>query len=251
MGLSGGIDSAVVASLAAHALGRENVKGILLPSQFSSDHSIEDAKILSANLGIDFETIYIENIYKEFNQGLAQSFAGTSFGLAEENLQARIRGVILMAQSNKFGYILLNTTNKSEAAVGYGTLYGDMCGGLSILGDVYKTQVYDLANYINTLGNFIPINSIQKEPSAELRHDQKDSDSLPDYSLLDKILYLYIEKNQGPKEIIAQGFDATLVSQTLSMVNRNEYKRFQSPPILRISEKAFGMGRRMPIVAKY
>jgi NAD+ synthase (glutamine-hydrolysing) len=182
---------------------------------------------------------------------VAPQFQDLPFGLAEENLQARTRGVILMALSNKFGHILLNTSNKSEAAVGYGTLYGDMNGGLSVIGDVYKTEVFELARYINRNGEIIPENIITKPPSAELRPNQKDSDSLPDYEILDEILFQYIEQRKGPGEIISMGFDEALVQKTLKMVNTCEYKRYQTPPILRVSPKAFGMGRRMPIVAKY
>jgi NAD+ synthase (glutamine-hydrolysing) len=182
---------------------------------------------------------------------LQPQFSGLPFNLAEENIQARIRAVILMALCNKFGYILLNTSNKSEAAVGYGTLYGDMCGGLSVLGDVYKTQVYELARFINKEAEIIPQNSILKPPSAELRPGQKDSDSLPDYDILDEILFRYIEQCTGPSELIAAGFDESMVKRVLKLVNTNEYKRYQTPPILRISPKAFGMGRRMPIVGKY
>jgi NAD+ synthase (glutamine-hydrolysing) len=177
-------------------------------------------------------------------------FKDTKRNVAEENIQARSRGLLLMAISNKFGHILLNTTNKSEAAVGYGTLYGDMCGGISVLGDVYKTQVYQLAHYINRNGEIIPENIITKAPSAELSPGQKDSDSLPDYPLLDEILGLYIENLQGPEAIIERGYDAALVKRIIGMVDRNEYKRFQVPPILRVSDKAFGIGRQMPVVGK-
>ncbi len=251
LGLSGGIDSAVTSVLAAEALGNENVYNVMLPSQFSSGHSVSDSEKLVENLDMPYDIISIEEAYKTFDKILNPFFKGLPFNIAEENLQARIRGVILMALSNKFGYILLNTSNKSEAAVGYGTLYGDMNGGLSVLGDVYKTQVYSLARYINRHREIIPENIITKPPSAELRPGQKDSDSLPDYEILDKILYQYIENRQGPKEIIAMGYDENLVRRILKLVNTNEYKRYQTPPILRVSQKAFGMGRRMPIVAKY
>ncbi|MCB0805939.1 MAG: NAD+ synthase [Bacteroidales bacterium] len=251
IGLSGGIDSAVTAVLAERALGKENVYGVMLPSEFSSDHSVSDAVALARNLGIKHDIIPIEEGTKTVNHTLKPQFDGTSFGIAEENIQARMRGLILMALANKFNYILLNTSNKSEAAVGYGTLYGDMNGGLSVLGDVYKTDVFLMARYINKDEEVIPENSIIKPPSAELRPDQKDSDSLPEYDILDKILYSYIEERQGPKEIIAMGFDKKLVDRVLKMVNTNEYKRYQTPPVLRVSSKAFGMGRRMPIVAKY
>lgn len=251
IGLSGGIDSAVTAVLATRALGKENVSVLLMPSEFSSDHSIEDARILAENLGISYTLFPINDLYNSWLKNLDPHFKALPFGLAEENLQARIRGTLLMAFSNKFGPILLNTSNKSEMAVGYGTLYGDMCGGLSVIGDVYKTEVYELASYINKDEVVIPINTLTKAPSAELRPNQKDTDSLPDYAILDKILYLYIEKNQGPNEIISAGFDAALVSRILRLVNINEFKRHQTAPVLRISPKAFGMGRRMPIEGKY
>ncbi|MBK9292419.1 MAG: NAD+ synthase [Bacteroidetes bacterium] len=251
LGLSGGIDSAVTMALAARALGPENVTGILMPSQFSSTHSVTDAIALAENLGCPHYTVPIAPPYETVEKVLQPIFEGTPFGLTEENMQARLRGLILMAYANKFNHILLNTSNKSEAAVGYGTLYGDMNGGLSVLGDVYKTEVYELARYINKDGEFIPDNSITKPPSAELRPGQLDSDSLPDYAILDQILYQYIEQRQGPQELVQMGFDAGLVKRVLRLVNMNEYKRKQTPPILRVSPKAFGMGRRMPIVAKY
>ena len=251
IGLSGGIDSAVTCVLATEALGKDNVKAILLPSRFSSEHSIKDAEDLAKNLGIYYEIISIEDAFHSFEETLKSSFSGKPFNLAEENIQARVRAVILMALSNKFGYILLNTSNKSEAAVGYGILYGDMCGGISVLGDVYKTQVYELANFINKGKEIIPHNSITKPPSAELRPNQKDQDSLPEYNLLDKILFQYIELCKGPDEIIAMGFDEVIVHKVLKLVNTSEWKRYQTPPILRVSPKAFGMGRRMPIAAKY
>jgi len=251
LGLSGGIDSAVTAAIAAEALGAENITGILLPSQFSSDHSISDAKQLALNLNCKFDVIPIESSYISIKESLSKQFKGLPFDLAEENIQARVRGVILMALSNKLGSILLNTSNKSEAAVGYGTLYGDMNGGISVLGDVYKTEVFELARYINRKREIIPENTIIKPPSAELRPNQKDSDSLPDYKILDQILYNYIELRKGPEDLKKMGFDAQIVDRTLKMVNTTEYKRYQTPPILRVSPKAFGMGRRMPIVAKY
>ena len=251
LGLSGGIDSAVVVALAAEALGAQNVRVVLLPSQFSSDHSINDARALAKNLNVQYDIVPIEPMFKSYETALAPHFLGTQFNITEENLQARIRGTILMAFSNKFGNILLNTSNKSEMAVGYGTLYGDMCGGISVLGDVYKTEVYELARYFNRNGEVIPKSSIEKPPSAELRPNQKDSDSLPDYDILDKLLYQYIERRQGPNEIIAMGFDAALVHRVLRLVNINEFKRKQTAPVLRVSPKAFGDGRRIPIVAKY
>lgn len=251
LGLSGGIDSALTLVLAERALGKENVWAILMPSEFSSAHSISDSVELANKLGIRYDEIPIKNLYNGYLKELEPFFKGTEFSFAEENLQARARGVLLMALSNKFGNILLNTSNKSEAAVGYGTLYGDMCGGLSVLGDVYKTEVYQLANYINSQQEVIPKNIIDKAPSAELRPEQKDSDSLPDYSELDALLYQYIEERKGPKELVAAGFDAKLVKRVLKLVNNSEYKRFQSAPVLRVSPKAFGMGRLMPLVGKY
>jgi len=251
LGLSGGIDSAVTLVLAARALGSENVRAILLPSRFSSEHSKQDAIELADRLNVKHDIIAIDEAYTAFEDLLKPYFKDLPFNLAEENMQARARAVILMALSNKFGYILLNTSNKSEAAVGYGTLYGDMCGGISVLGDVYKTQVYELASYINRKKEIIPQNTIDKPPSAELRPGQKDSDSLPDYSILDKILFGYIELRKGPNELIQEGFDKEIVKKVLKLVNTSEYKRYQTPPILRVSPKAFGTGRRMPIVGKY
>ncbi len=251
LGLSGGIDSALTLALAVKALGKKNVFPILMPSQFSSDHSISDSVALCENLGCDYHTIEIEKIYKSFDKELTDLFKVTEFGIAEENIQSRIRGTLLMAQTNKFGSILLNTSNKSELAVGYGTLYGDMAGGLSVIGDVYKTEVFDLCRFINRDIEIIPDNIITKPPSAELRPDQFDSDSLPDYDVLDTILFEYIENRQSPANLIEKGFDEALVKRILKMVNINEYKRHQTPPILRVSSKAFGMGRRMPIVGKY
>lgn len=251
LGLSGGIDSAVTVVLAVRALGAENVRVLLMPSKYSSDHSVDDARQLAENLGIKYDIINIQSAVDEFEKGLSPVFEGTTPDVTEENIQARARGIYLMAISNKFGHILLNTTNKSECAVGYGTLYGDMNGGLAVLGDVYKMDVFKLAHFINRESEIIPINTIVKPPSAELRPDQKDSDSLPEYNDLDRILFSYIEMNMSPKEIIKQGFDETVVNRVIRMVNINEYKRFQAAPILRISSKAFGFGRRMPLVAKY
>jgi len=251
LGSSGGIDSAVTQALACAALGKENVKAILMPSQFSTSHSVADAEALSKNLGNEYEIISIKNIFESFTTELKPVYKNLPFGLAEENIQARVRGNLLMAIANKFGYILLNTSNKSELATGYGTLYGDMAGGLSVLGDVYKMQVYALAKYINKTTEIVPGNIILKAPSAELRPNQKDSDSLPEYDILDRVLYEYIELRKGPKEIKEQGFDPLLVDRILKLVNTNEYKRKQFCPILRISCKAFGVGRRMPVVGKY
>jgi NAD+ synthase (glutamine-hydrolysing) len=251
LGLSGGLDSALTAALAARALGPANVRGVLMPSQFSSDHSVEDARLLAQNLGIQYDIIPIEPLYQQFMGALQPHFWAREFDVTEENIQSRVRGILLMGFSNKFGNILLNTTNKSEMAVGYGTLYGDLCGGLSVIGDVYKTEAYELARYVNRHGELIPESTLTKPPSAELRPDQKDSDSLPEYELLDQILYQYIEGRQGPGQLVAQGFDAALVQRVLRLVNLNEFKRYQTAPVLRVSPRAFGMGRRMPIVAKY
>ncbi len=251
LGSSGGIDSAVTLALACEALGKDNVRAILMPSPYSTEHSVLDAVELSKNLDNPYDIIKIADVYESFLSTLKSVFKDLPFSVAEENIQSRSRGNILMAIANKFGYVLLNTSNKSELATGYGTLYGDMAGGLGVLGDCYKMQVYALAKYINRNKEIIPNNIIDKAPSAELRPNQKDSDSLPDYSILDKILYQYIERRQGPAEIKAQGFDTALVDRTLKMVNNNEYKRNQFCPIIRISPKAFGVGRRVPIVGKY
>jgi NAD+ synthase (glutamine-hydrolysing) len=251
LGLSGGIDSAVVAVLAVRALGPENVRVLLMPSRYSSGHSVDDARQLAVNLGIRYDVIPIHESVESFENGLAPLFEGLPPGIAEENIQARARGIYIMALSNKFGHIVLNTTNKSECAVGYGTLYGDMNGGLAVLGDVYKTEVYRLAHFINHEEEIIPVNSITKPPSAELRPGQKDSDSLPEYDVLDKILFQFIEMNRAPRDIARFGFDPELVDKVIRMVNVNEYKRFQAAPILRVSSKAFGFGRKMPLVAKY
>ena len=251
LGSSGGVDSAVVLALACEALGNENVRAILMPSPYSSTHSVKDAEQLSKNLNNPYDIIRIDKIYEDFLETLKPVFNDLPFSVAEENIQSRARGNLLMAIANKFGYILLNTSNKSELATGYGTLYGDMAGGLSVLGDCYKTQIYALANFINRDKEVIPKNILEKAPSAELRPGQKDTDSLPDYAVLDKILYHYIERRLGPNEIKALGVDAALVDRTLKLVNTNEYKRNQFCPIIRISEKAFGVGRRVPIVGKY
>ncbi len=251
LGSSGGIDSAVTLAIACDALGKENVQAILMPSPYSTEHSVDDAVQLSKNLENQYDIIPIKDVYETFLATLKPIFKDLPFSLAEENIQSRSRGNILMAIANKIGYVLLNTSNKSELATGYGTLYGDMAGGLGVLGDCYKMQVYALANYINRDKEIIPKNIIIKAPSAELRPDQKDSDSLPDYAILDQILYQYIEKRADPAVIKSLGFDAALVDRTLKMVNNNEYKRNQFCPIIRISPKAFGVGRRVPIVGKY
>jgi NAD+ synthase (glutamine-hydrolysing) len=251
LGSSGGVDRAVVQALAVEALGKENVHVLLMPSEFSSSHSVSDAEQLCRNLGNRYDIVPIKSVYESFIAALKPIFKDLPFSVAEENIQSRTRGNLLMALANKFGYILLNTSNKSELATGYGTLYGDMAGGLSVLGDLYKMQVYALARHINKETEIIPEAILTKAPSAELRPNQKDSDSLPDYPVLDRVLYQYVELRQGPREIIAQGFDEKLVARILKLVNTNEYKRNQFCPIIRVSCKAFGVGRRLPIVAKY
>jgi len=251
IGLSGGIDSAICLCLAAEALGNENIRALLMPSRYSSDHSITDAVALSDKLKVKYDIISIEEPFSSFERVLNPVFEGRSRDVTEENIQARVRAVMLMAVSNKFGNILLNTSNKSEAAVGCGTLYGDMAGGLSVIGDVYKTDIYKLADFINRNSEIIPENIITKLPSAELRPDQFDSDSLPDYAILDSILYQYIELQKPAERIILDGSDRETVLKVIHLINFNEYKRYQAPPVLRISSKAFGTGRRMPLVAKY
>ena len=251
LGSSGGIDSAVTLAIAVDALGKENVRAILLPSEYSTSHSVTDAEQLSKNLGNPYDIVPIKEVYQSLLETLKPVFNNLPFNVAEENLQSRTRGNLLMGIANKFGYVLLNTSNKSELATGYGTLYGDMAGGIGVLGDCYKMQVYELAKYINRNKEIIPSNIITKAPSAELRPDQKDIDSLPPYEILDAILYLYIERRQSPENIKSLGYDAALVDRVLKMVNLNEYKRNQFCPIIRISPKAFGAGRRMPIVGKY
>jgi len=251
LGLSGGIDSAVVLALAAAALGPSNVHVLLMPSAFSSTHSVSDSLEMAERIGCTHSVLPVAQVYDGFLSLLSDEFNGRPFDVTEENLQARIRAVLLMAVSNKSGYILLNTSNKSELAVGYGTLYGDMCGGLSVIGDVYKTTVYGLARFINLKTEVIPLSIIEKAPSAELRPGQKDSDSLPEYEVLDGILLRYIEEQKGPGQIISEGYDEEVVMKVLKMVNSNEWKRHQFAPILRVSNKAFGRGRRMPLVARY
>lgn len=251
LGLSGGVDSALVSVIAAEALGAENVHVLLMPSRYSSTHSIDDSLQLVKNLGIQHNVLPIEAAFFAMEDTLRPFFEGYPADITEENLQSRIRGMLLMAFTNKFGYILLNTSNKSELAVGYGTLYGDMCGGLSVIGDLYKTEVYSLCNYINRSKEIIPQHILTKAPSAELRPDQTDQDSLPAYELLDHLLFQYIEERKAPADLRAMGFDQALVDKVMRLVNMNEYKRHQTPPILRVSSKAFGMGRRMPIVARY
>jgi len=251
LGLSGGIDSAVTAVLAVHALGTDHVHALMLPSGYSSGHSVSDSVLLAEKIGIQYNIISIQKIFDEYREYLKPLFDGLPDDVTEENIQSRIRSTFLMAMANKFGYILLNTSNKSEAAVGYGTLYGDMAGGLSVLGDVYKTDVYRLTAFINRHDEIIPNGIITKPPSAELKPGQMDTDSLPEYSILDKILFEYIEHKKSAFEISDTGIDLDLVRKVLKMINHNEFKRYQTPPILRISSKAFGPGRRMPLVAKY
>jgi len=251
LGLSGGLDSAVSTCLAAEALGSDNVRVLLMPSRYSSGHSVTDSVALAVNTGVGYEIINIEKPFAAFEEILVPAFAGKKCDVTEENIQARIRAILLMAYANKFGYILLNTSNKSEAAVGYGTLYGDMAGGLSVIGDVYKTDVYRLARYINRNGEIIPENILRKAPSAELKPGQLDTDSLPEYAILDSILYQYIELQRPAAEIELTGCDGSVLDKVLKMINNNEYKRYQAPPVLRISSKAFGDGRKMPLVARY
>jgi len=251
IGLSGGIDSAICLCLAVEALGNENVRALLMPSRYSSAHSVKDAVALASTLDVHYDIVNIETPFSAFEEKLAPLFEGVKKDVTEENIQARIRAILLMAVSNKYGCILLNTSNKSEAAVGYGTLYGDMAGGLSVIGDVYKTDVYQLAAFINRNREIIPENTIKKFPSAELRPDQLDTDSLPDYKILDAILYQYIELQKPVERIISEGSDKDTVLKVISMIDFNEYKRYQAPPVLRISSKAFGAGRRMPLVARY
>lgn len=252
LGLSGGIDSSLVAAIAADALGPENVVGVLMPSRYSSDHSKSDAAELAERLGIRSEVIAIEAVYQAYLEVLADQFADTELGVAEENLQSRTRGNLLMALSNKFGWLILTTGNKSEMAVGYATIYGDMAGGFAVIKDVPKTLVYQLCRYRNEkIGSVIPDNVLQKPPSAELRPDQKDTDSLPEYDILDAILAAYIEDEYSITEIIATGFEAETVKQVVRLVDRNEYKRRQAPPGPKITSKAFGKDRRLPITNRY
>lgn len=249
--VSGGIDSAMTAAIAADALGPESVWGVALPSRFSSQHSLDDAKALARNLGIRFDLIPIDGIYTAQLEALSEIFEGTAFGIAEENLQARARGAIVMAISNKHGPMALATGNKSEMATGYSTLYGDMVGGYSVLKDVFKTVEYELARWRNKDGEVIPQNTIDKPPSAELRPDQKDSDSLPPYEVLDAILQRYIEDDMGVVEIVEEGYDEATVLKVARLVDRNEYKRRQSAPGVKITTKAFGKDRRLPITNQY
>lgn len=250
-GLSGGIDSSLVAAIASDALGKENVLAVMMPSPYSSDHSISDAVALVNNLGIKSEKLAIKEIMNAYDQLLDGLFAGTDFGIAEENLQSRIRGNLLMALSNKFGHLLLSTGNKSEMAVGYCTLYGDMNGGLAVIADVPKTRVYSLCRWLNRHGEIIPLNVINKAPSAELKPNQKDQDSLPPYEILDAILALLIDRHQSAEQIIAAGFEAEIVQKVIKLVKNAEFKRKQAPPGLKISDRAFGTGWRMPIASRW
>ena len=249
--LSGGIDSALVACIAVDALGKENVRGITMPSQYSSTGSVDDSRILADNLGIRLDRLPIEGLFQSYEQALAPLFAGTKPDITEENIQSRIRGMLLMAMSNKFGALVLTTGNKSEMSVGYCTLYGDMVGALAVIGDVMKTRVYDLCRYINRERETIPAAILEKPPSAELRAGQKDTDSLPPYEVLDPILEAYVERYETPEAIAAEhGFDLDLVRSVVKLVERSEYKRQQAAPVLKVTEKAFGMGRRFPIAVK-
>lgn len=254
LGLSGGIDSALTCIIAKEALGAENVKAVTMPSEFSSEGSVSDSEKLAHNLGVELMEIPIKGIYDAFNDALRPHFEGTDFGVAEENLQSRTRGDLLMALANKFGYMLLNTGNKSEMAVGYCTLYGDMAGGLSVISDVYKTEVFEICHWLNEKyysKEVIPETILTKEPSAELRPDQKDSDSLPDYGTLDTILSYYIEQQFSREQIINHGIDPEIVDRTIRLVDRNEHKRYQAPPGLKVSAKAFGSGRRWPLAQQW
>jgi len=251
LGLSGGIDSALVATIAAEALGAENVLGVLMPSPYSSEHSVKDAQKLVENLGINSEIIPIENPMKAYDQILKPLFEKTEFGIAEENIQSRIRGNILMAIANKFGYLLLSTGNKSEMAVGYCTLYGDMNGGLAVIADLPKTQVFALCHWLNRQKEVIPQNILIKPPSAELKPNQVDQDSLPPYDQLDDILYLMINQHQSPQELIEKGYSAEIINKITKLLFRAEFKRRQAPPGLKITDRAFSTGWRMPIASKW
>ncbi len=250
-GLSGGIDSALTAAIASDAIGAENVSAIFMPSIFSADQSKEDSVALANNLGIELSCIPINLIFDSFIKELEPYFKGISFGLAEENLQARIRGTLLMSYSNKFGHLVLATGNKSEVSTGYSTLYGDMAGGLSIIKDVPKTMVYELAEYRNTISQVIPQSIIDRPPTAELRPNQKDQDSLPPYDVLDKIINRYVEEDKSLSSIAKTGIDKDLVSKIIGMIDKNEYKRRQSAPGIKITQKSFGRDRRLPITNKY
>ncbi|MEO8736680.1 MAG: NAD(+) synthase, partial [Edaphobacter sp.] len=251
VGLSGGIDSALVAAIAVEALGAENVLGVGMPSEYSSLGSISDARGLAKNLGVRFELLPVHDVFAQYQDVLRPLFEGTPFGLAEENLQARIRGSLLMALSNKFGSLVLTTGNKSEMSTGYCTLYGDMVGALAVIGDVMKTKVYALSRYVNRKRELIPWATIEKPPSAELRPEQRDTDSLPPYEVLDPILEAYVERYCSAEQIAEeQGVDVVLVRSVLQLVERSEYKRQQAAPVLKVTKKSFGTGRRFPIAVK-
>jgi NAD+ synthase (glutamine-hydrolysing) len=251
VGLSGGIDSALVTAIAVEALGAENVIGVGMPSEYSSLGSIDDARRLAKNLGVRFEMLPIHNVFAQYREVLKRLFAGTSFGLAEENLQSRIRGTLLMALSNKFGALVLTTGNKSEMSTGYCTLYGDMVGALAVIGDVMKTRVYALSRYANRQREVIPWETMEKAPSAELRPEQRDTDSLPPYEVLDPILEAYVERYRSAEQIAEeQGVEVGLVRSVIQLVERSEYKRQQAAPVLKVTRKSFGMGRRFPIAVK-
>jgi NAD+ synthase (glutamine-hydrolysing) len=251
VGLSGGIDSALVAAIAVEALDAENVVGVGMPSEYSSLGSIEDARKLAKNLGVRFELLPVHNVFAQYQEVLKRLFAGTPFGLAEENLQSRIRGTLLMALSNKFGALVLTTGNKSEMSTGYCTLYGDMVGALAVIGDVMKTRVYALSRYANREREVIPRETIEKAPSAELRPEQRDTDSLPPYEVLDPILEAYVERYCSAEQIAEeQGVEVGLVRSVIQLVERSEYKRQQAAPVLKVTRKSFGMGRRFPIAVK-
>jgi NAD+ synthase (glutamine-hydrolysing) len=251
VGLSGGVDSALTLVLAVKALGSENVRALFMPSRYTSTRSVDDARKVAENLAVRYDSISIEDVYKVTLDVLPPYFDRKEEDVTEQNIQARIRMIYLMAMSNKNGYILLNTSNKSENAVGYGTLYGDMAGGLSVLGDLYKTDIYRLCEFINRQRKWIPDSILTRVPTAELKENQTDEDDLPPYHILDRVLYEYIEQRKSPREIVAMGHDEKLVARILKLVNTSEYKRHQTPPMLRVSPKAFGMGRRVPIVGKY
>jgi NAD+ synthetase len=251
VGLSGGIDSALVAVLAADALGADKVLGVSMPARYSSEGSLSDAAALAKKLGIRYEVLPIEPVFKSVEAQLGKFFSGTKSNEAEENVQSRLRGVTLMALSNKFGALVLTTGNKSEMAVGYCTLYGDMCGALAPLADVFKTDIYKIARWVNRDREIIPAASISKPPSAELRPNQTDQDSLPPYEKLDAILDLYVVQNLSREEIIRRGFDAAMVGDVLNKINFSEYKRRQAAPGLKVSPRAFGIGRRIPVAQKF
>lgn len=251
VGLSGGIDSAVVLALAAEALGAENTMAVMMPSVYSSPDSVADAVMMAEQLRVPYHIVSIEEARLVIGETVKPYFGDRAPDITEENIQARLRALILMAFANKLGYIVLNTSNKSEAATGYGTLYGDMIGGLSVMGDIYKTEVYRLARHINSVKEIIPRQIIAKAPSAELKPDQLDTDSLPPYDQLDPLLYRYVDLERSPEQIIAEGYDPLLVERVVRLVKTSEFKRRQTPPVLRVSSKAFGSGRRIPVIAKY